>query len=109
MLRLIALYIPQTNSFYSSILFVHLNSNLQVRIVFSPSGLTNMQPSPAPSLDFDPSKYNFQNKELTNAFSNIFTHLEESICEKISIWEVVELFRKGDISSLKFPNNDSVE
>jgi len=88
---------------------VHLNSNLQVSIVFSSLGLTNMQHAPAPSHDFDPSKYNFQKKELTNGFSNIFTHLEKFVCKKISIWEVIELLNKGDICALIFPKNGSVE
>ena len=106
---LISLYIPYTNASYSAILSVHLNSNLQVNIVFTPSRLINMQPSPSPSLDFNASKYNVQNKELTNGFSNIFTHLEKFVCKKISIWEVRQLLRNGDIWALKFSKNYSVE
>ena len=44
-----------------------------------------MHPAPAPSLDFDPSKYNDQNKDLSIGLSEIFTSLEESDCEKFSI------------------------
>lgn len=68
MLRPIVLYIPWTNASYSAILFVHSNSNLQVSIVFSPLGLINMKPTPAPSLDFDPSKYSFQKKRVNYCF-----------------------------------------
>jgi hypothetical protein len=32
-----------------------------------------MQPAPAPSLDFDPSKYNFQNGLFTELFTKLST------------------------------------
>jgi len=58
-------------------------------MVFSPSGLTKMHPAPTPSLDLDPSKYNDQNKDLSTILftvsSTILTHLDVSVCEKISI------------------------
>lgn len=44
-----------------------------------------MQPASAPSLDLDPSKNDFQNKDLTTGLSTKFTHLEVSIWEKFSI------------------------
>ena len=93
--RQITLYIPCTNASYYAILFVHLNSNLQVSIVFKPSGLINMKPTPAPSLYFDPSKYNVQNKFLTNGLSTRFIYLEELVWEKFSMWEVIELSKNA--------------
>ena len=58
-------------------------------MVFSPFGSIKMHPAPAPSLDFDPSKYNDQNKDLSKGMfsivSEIFTILEVSDCEKFSI------------------------
>lgn len=58
-------------------------------MVFSPSGLSRIYPTPAPSLDLDPSKYNDQNEYLSTVLfivsSAILTHLDVSLCEKISI------------------------
>ena len=48
-----------------------------------------MHPAPDPSLDFDPSKYNDQNKDLARGLSTdvseILTILEESDCENLHI------------------------
>ena len=72
-----------------------------------------MHPAPAPSLDFDPSKYNDQNKDLSidlsTITSEIFTILEESDCEIFYIWETKVFTEKGDCGALKFPKNDSAE
>ena len=68
-----------------------------------------MQPTPAPSLDLNPSKNNIQNKYLTTGLSTRFTHLEVSVWEKISIWETTKFSKKGEVWALKFPRNDSTE
>lgn len=81
MLRPIALYRSWTSALYSTVFLVQSNSGFHVSIVFSPSGLAKMQPAPAPSLDLDPSKNNFQNKDLTASLSTKFTHL------KVFVWE----------------------
>jgi len=38
-----------------------------------------MHPAPAPSLDLEPSKSNFQNKDLFTGVSTILIHLELSV------------------------------
>ena len=45
-------------------------------MVLSPSGLTNTHPAPAPSLDLEPSKNNFQNKDLFTGLSIKLIHLD---------------------------------
>ena len=67
---LIVLFKPWINASYSAVLLVHSNSILHDNIVFSPSRLTKIHPTPAPSLDFGPSKYKDQNKGL---FTGSFT------------------------------------
>ena len=72
-----------------------------------------MHPALAPSLDLDPSKYNYQNKGLSIVLFidslAILTHLEVSIWEKFSIWDVKLLTENGDDWALKLPKNDSDE
>ena len=72
----IALYNPWTKASYFVVLLVQSNSSLQVSIVLFPSGLTNMHPAPAPLLDLEPSKNNFQNKDLFIGLSIKLIHLE---------------------------------
>lgn len=38
-----------------------------------------------------------------------YLHVEKSVYEKISISEVTELLRNGDVCALKFSKNDSVD
>ena len=82
-------------------------------MVFSPSGSIRMHPAPAPLLDFDPSKYNYQNKVLSIGLSTneseILTILEESDCEIFLIWETKVFTEKGDCGVVKFPRNDSTK
>ena len=72
-----------------------------------------MHPTPAPSLDFDPLKYNDKNKDLSTGLSidvsETLTILEESNCKKFSIWEIKVFTEKGDYGAVKFPRNDSAE
>ena len=81
-------------------LLVYSNSNLHDNIFFSSSRLTKIHPAPAPSLDFDPSKYKDQNKGLFTCLSTILSttliHLEVSICEKTSTCEVTLVAEEGD-------------
>ena len=79
MSNLIALYNPWTKDSYSTVLLVQSNLSLQVSIVLFPSGLTNTHPAPTPSLDFEPSKDNFQNKNLFTGLSIKLIHLELSV------------------------------
>ena len=72
----IALYNPWTKASYSTVLLVKSNSSLQVSIILFPSGLTNTHPTLAPSLDLEPSKNNFQNKDLFTGVSTKLIHLE---------------------------------
>lgn len=60
-------------------LFVHLNSSLHANVVFYPFGLNNMHLAPAPLLDLDPLKNNFQNNQLTTILSTKFIHSEVSV------------------------------
>lgn len=76
-------------------------------MVFSPFGLTNIQPTLAPSLDLEPSKNNFQNKVLFTGLSTKLMHLEVSVWEKNYIWDKTEFSKKGEVWALKFPENDS--
>lgn len=77
-------------------LWLHQHDN----IVFSPSGLTKIHPSPAPSLDLDPSKYKDQNKGfsigLFTSSSTTLTHLEVLVWEKFSTCDMTLLTEKGD-------------
>ena len=79
MFNLISLYNPWTKASYSVGLLVQSNSSLQVSIVLFPYGLTNTHPAPAPSLDLEPSKNNFQNKDLFTGLSIKLIHLELSV------------------------------
>ena len=69
-----------------------------------------MHRAPAPSLDFDPSKYNDQYKDLSTGlstdWSETLTIFEESVCKKISICEIKVFTEKGDCGAIKFPRND---
>lgn len=75
----IALYNPWTKAWYSAVLLVHSNSRLQVSIFLFPSGLINTRLAPAPSLDLEPSKNNFQSKDLFTGLSTKLIHLELSV------------------------------
>ena len=79
MSNLIALYNPWTKASYSAVLLVQLNSSLQVSILLFPFGLTNTHPAHTPSLYLEPSKNNFQNKDLFTGLSIKLTHLELSV------------------------------
>ena len=105
--RLISLYKPWTSASYSIVLFVNSNSNVDAKIVFSPSGFIKMHPAPAPSLDWEPSKYKVQNKYLTTSLITIFRHMDESVYDFFLIWQVTELTKKGDSCALKIHKKDS--
>jgi len=53
-------------------------------MVLSPSGLNRTHPAPAPSLDLEPSKNNFQKKDLFTGLSKKLIHFELTVREKIS-------------------------
>ena len=69
---------------------MQLNSSLHVSMVMFPSGLIRMHTTPTPSLDLEPSKYNFQNKDVFTGLSTKLTHFELSVWEKISTWDKTE-------------------
>jgi len=50
---------PCSRDSYSVVLFVHWNSSMHAIMIFLPLGSFSMQPSPAPSRYFDPSKNKF--------------------------------------------------
>ena len=79
MSNLISFYNPWTKASYSAVLLVQSNSSPQVSILLFPSGLTSTHPASAPSLDLEPSKNNFQNKDLFTGTSIKLIHLELSI------------------------------
>lgn len=68
-----------------------------------------MQPMPSPSLDLDPSKNNFQNKDLTTGLSTKFTHLEVFVSGKNSICETTKFSKKGEVCALKFSRYESTK
>ena len=72
------------------------NLSLHVSVILSPSGLIKTHPAPAPSLDLEPSKNNFQNKDLFTSLSKKLIHFELSIREKISTWDKTECSKEGD-------------
>ena len=78
-------------------LFVQSNSSLHVSIILFPSGLIRTHPAPAPSLDLDPSKYSFQNKDVFTELSKKLKHFESSVCEKFSTWDKTEFSKYGEI------------
>ena len=61
----IVFFKPCIKASYSTLLFVQLNSILQAIHVLFPLGSISKQPTLAPSLDFDPSKYKVQVELLT--------------------------------------------
>lgn len=74
-------------------------------MVLSPFGLTNIQPTPTPSLDLEPSKNNFQNKVLFTGLSTKLIHLELSVWEKF-LSEIKKNFQKKvKCEHWNFPRN----
>lgn len=86
----IALYNPWTKASYSAVLLVQSNSSLHVNRILSPSGLISMHPTLAPSLDLEPSKNNFQNKDLFTGLSKKLIHFELFVWEKFSTWDKIK-------------------
>ena len=90
----IALYNPWTKASYSAVLLVQSNSSLHVNMILSPSGLITTHPAPAPSLDLEPSKNNFQNKDLFIGLSKKLIHFELSVWENFSTWDKKNVLNK---------------
>ena len=62
-------------------------------MILSPSGLIRMHPAPTPSLDLEPSKNNFQNKDVFTGLSKKLIHFELSVREKFSTWDKTEFYK----------------
>ena len=73
---------------------MQLNLSLHVSMVLFPSGLIRTHPAPAPSLDLEPSKYNFQNKDVFTGSSTKLTHFELSVWENFLTWTKLNFLSK---------------